>query len=154
VCGRRAGLSLVAEPARRRPLAGGAGAGPAGQQGVQPCGRLPHAQADATGWAVQPLQSAEAMGDRDQDQVVMPATEAAALDVVQAKHAVPFPVVLLDPPSQLAQPDQLQDRVPSGRFDLHYLTGSALSFGPSASSQRTGSFQPAPSVRPAAWRPG
>jgi hypothetical protein len=41
------------------------------------------------------------MRDRDQGQVVMPATEAAALDVVQAKRTVQFPVVLLDPPSRM-----------------------------------------------------
>src|SRR6266545_4680125 len=48
--GRRAGWSSVAEPAWRGTSAGGAGAGPTAQQGLQLVEQLPQGQADAAGF--------------------------------------------------------------------------------------------------------
>src|SRR6266511_983544 len=45
---------------------------------------------------VQPLQGEEGVGGRDQGHVVMPAAEAAALEVVQAEAVFEFAVVVLD----------------------------------------------------------
>jgi len=78
----------VCTPGRRRP---NRRAGPAARQ------------AAATGsgrrrrfWVAQPFQGEEAVGDRDQRDVVVPAQEAAAFEVIQAKGALELPVVLLD----------------------------------------------------------
>jgi hypothetical protein len=60
---------------------------------------------------------------RDQRHVVVPTTEAAALEVVKTKAVFELAVVVLDAPAQLGQPDQLLKRVSSGRLASQYLTG-------------------------------
>jgi hypothetical protein len=79
--------------------------------------------------------------------VVVPATEAAALEVVKAEAVVELAVVVLDAPAQLGQPDKFPSAVSSGRLASQDLTGSGWSAGHSASSQRTGSSPPAAARR-------
>jgi hypothetical protein len=79
--------------------------------------------------------------------MLMPAAEAAALEVVKAKAVLELAVVMLHSPAQLGQPDQPLKRVSSGRFASQYLTGSGWAAGHSASSQRTGSSRPATARR-------
>ena len=52
-------------------------------------------------WAAQPLQGEEAVGDRHQRDVVMPAGPRAAFEVVQPQGAFQLAVVLLNPPSRM-----------------------------------------------------
>src|SRR6266508_6083085 len=51
---------------------------------------------------VQPLQGDEGMGDRDQSHVMVPATEAATLEVVKPQAVFEFAVVVLDAQRSLA----------------------------------------------------
>ena len=51
--------------------------------------------------AAQPLQGEEAVGDRDQGDVVVPAAEAAALEVVQPQGTLQLAVVLLNLPTTM-----------------------------------------------------
>src|SRR5512132_3848517 len=63
------------------------------------------------GWFwVQPLQGDESVGGRDQGHMMVPAAEAAALEVVKAKAVFELAVVVLDAPAQLGQPHQLLKR--------------------------------------------
>ena len=79
--------------------------------------------------------------------MMVPAAEAAALEVVKAKAVFELAVVVLDAPAQLGQPHQLLKRGVVGQFASQYLTGLGWPAGHSASSQRTGSSPPATARR-------
>ena len=55
-------------------------------------------------------QGAEGLGEGGEGDVAVPAGERAALEVVQAEAGLQFPVVMLDPPPDLGQPDEFPDR--------------------------------------------
>lgn len=69
---------------------------------------------------------------------MVPAVVAPAFVVVQPEGVFEFSVVVLDPPVQLPEPDDVADRVSEGRSESQYLTGSGLCSGHWARSQRTG----------------
>jgi hypothetical protein len=86
------GVATVARdactPDRRRPnRQAGPAAGPAAATGSGRRRRF---------WASQPLQGEEAVRDRDQRDVVVPARPAAAFEMVQPKGTLELAVVLLD----------------------------------------------------------
>src|SRR5215510_15905659 len=60
----------------------------------------------------------------------MPAGEAATLEVVQPKGALALAVVLLDPPAQLAEADQLHQRGRLGQVRQPVLDRLGLVAGP------------------------
>jgi hypothetical protein len=96
---------------------------------------------------VQPLQGDNGVSGRDQRHVVVPTTEAAALEVVKTKAVFELAVVVLDAPAQLGQPDQLLKRGVLGQAGQPVLDRLGLVGGHSASSQRTGSSPPATARR-------
>jgi len=84
---------------------GSSGAGCAGRGGKRRPNRraglaahaIPGRWSGRRGWFwVQPLQGEEGVGGRDQGQVVVSATEAAALEVVKAEAVLELAVVVLD----------------------------------------------------------
>src|SRR6266540_5673996 len=52
---------------------------------------------------VEPFQGEEAVCERDERDVVVPAAEGAALEVVEPERVLELAVVLLDPPAQLGE---------------------------------------------------
>src|SRR5215213_12001175 len=91
---------------------GSIGAGCAGRGGRRQPNRraalaahaIPGRWSGRRGWFwVQPLQGDEGVGGRDQGHVVMPAAEAAALEVVKAQAVLELAVVVLDAPAQLGR---------------------------------------------------
>ena len=52
------------------------------------------------------------MRDRDERDVVVPAWVGAAFEVIQAERVFELAVVMLDPPAQLGQADEILEDVP------------------------------------------
>src|SRR4029453_225207 len=98
---------------------GWSGAGCAGRGGRRRPNRragfaahaIPGRWSGRRGWVwVQPLQGDERVGGRDQGHVMMPAAEAAALEVVKTQAVFELAVVVLDAPAELGQPPQFLQR--------------------------------------------
>jgi hypothetical protein len=64
------------------------------------------------------------VGDQDQGEVVVPAAEAATLEVVQPKRTLQVPVILVDRQRSLPSRTSSTIGVASGRLASQYLTGS------------------------------
>ena len=96
---------------RQLSAAEGAGAVPAGQERLQLPDDLKEGQAAAlAGGRRRRSRVRNAVRDRDERDVVVPARVGAALEVVKAERVLELAVVLLDPEAHLRQPHQLLER--------------------------------------------
>src|SRR5579859_7642747 len=72
----------------------------------------------------------ERVCERDEGDVVVPAVEAAAFEVVEAERVFEFAVVVLDAPSQLREAHELLERRVSGEVGEPILDGLVAARGP------------------------
>src|SRR5579872_4978196 len=72
----------------------------------------------------------ERVCERDEGDVVVPAVEAAAFEVVEAERVFEFAVVVLDAPSQLREAHELLERRVSGEVGEPILDGLVAACGP------------------------
>src|SRR5665647_2856446 len=111
---------------------GRAGAGPACHEPLQLAQRGEQALGRRIRFWVEALQGEEAMRDRDERDVVVPAAKRAPLEVIEAERVLELAVVELDAPAQLGEAHQLEQRRLRGQVGQPVLDGLGLPLGPLA----------------------